>query len=92
MGVGAPPSLPMRFLCFLLIALVRPLAAQAAPNPFEKIESCRWKADRWNDGDSFHLTTGDTGREIVARVYLVDAPEAETAYRDRLDEQAAYWA
>ena len=81
----------MRSLCFLILALLLPLAAHAASKPFQKIEACRWKADRWNDGDSFHVITGDAGKEIVARLYFVDAPEAETAYRDRLDEQAAYW-
>ena len=80
----------MRPLC-LLLALLLPLSAQAASKPFQKIENCRWKADRWNDGDSFHVITGDAGKEIVARLYFVDTPEAETAYRDRLDEQAAYW-
>ncbi len=59
--------------------------------PWQRVDGCRWKADRWNDGDSFHLVTGDEAREIVARLYFVDTPEAETAYRDRLDEQAAYW-
>ena len=81
----------MRFLCFLILALLLPLAAHAASKPFQKLEVCRWKADRWNDGDSFHVITGDAGKEIVARLYFVDTPEAETAYRDRLDEQAAYW-
>ncbi len=33
----------------------------------------------------------ETDREIVARLYFVDTPEADTAYRDRLDEQAAYF-
>ncbi len=59
--------------------------------PWQKIDGCTWKADRWNDGDSFHVLTGDEGREIVARLYFVDTPEAETAYRDRLNEQAAYF-
>jgi endonuclease YncB( thermonuclease family) len=68
-----------------------PFAAQATPNPFQKIEACHWKADRWNDGDSFHLTTGDAGHEIVARLYFVDTPEAEAAYQVRLDDQAAYF-
>ncbi len=81
----------MRSLCFLILALLLPLAAHAASKPFQKIEACRWKADRWNDGDSFHVITGDAGKEIVARLYFVDTPEAETAYRDRIDEQAAYW-
>ena len=74
-------------------------APQAAPTPkkapagkpWQKIEGCTWKADRWNDGDSFHVITGDAGREIVARLYFVDTPEAETAYRDRIAEQAAYF-
>ena len=84
-------SVPMRSLCLFLFAFLSPLAAHAASKPFQKIEACRWKADRWNDGDSFHAITGDAGKEIVARLYFVDTPEAETAYRDRLDEQAAYW-
>jgi endonuclease YncB( thermonuclease family) len=81
----------MHSLCFFLLALFAPLAANAKPQEFQKIEACRWKADRWNDGDSFHVITGDAGKEIVARLYFVDTPEAETAYRDRIDEQAAYW-
>ncbi len=84
-------SVPMRSLCLFLFAFLSPLAAHAASKPFQKIEACRWKADRWNDGDSFHAITGDAGKEIVARLYFVDTPEAETAYRDRLDEQAGYW-
>jgi endonuclease YncB( thermonuclease family) len=81
----------VRWLSFLFLALFLPLSALSASKPFEKLEGCRWKADRWNDGDSFHVITGDAGEEIVARLYFVDTPEAETAYRDRLDEQAAYW-
>lgn len=74
-------------------------APQAAPTPkkapagkpWQRIDGCTWKADRWNDGDSFHVITGDEGREIVARLYFVDTPEAETAYRDRIAEQSAYF-
>jgi endonuclease YncB( thermonuclease family) len=62
-----------------------------AGKPWQRIDGCTWKADRWNDGDSFHVLTGDEGREIVARLYFVDTPEAETAYRDRIAEQAAYF-
>jgi endonuclease YncB( thermonuclease family) len=62
-----------------------------AGKPWQKIDGCIWKADRWNDGDSFHVITGDEGREIVARLYFVDTPEAETAYRDRIAEQATYF-
>ena len=62
-----------------------------AGKPWQKIDGCTWKPDRWNDGDSFHVLTGDAGREIVARLYFVDTPEAETAYRDRIAEQSAYF-
>jgi endonuclease YncB( thermonuclease family) len=69
------------------------MACCAAPSvkPFERLERCRWKADRWNDGDSFHVVTNGERGEIVARLYFVDAPEAETGYRDRIDEQAEYF-
>ena len=72
-------------------------APQAAPTPkkapagkpWQRLDGCTWKADRWNDGDSFHVLTGSEPPEIVARLYFVDTPEAETAYRDRIAEQAA---
>ena len=80
-------------LALLGIVLALSVAHGAAPpaKPWQRIDACRWKADRWNDGDSFHVITGDAAREIVARLYFIDTPEAETAYRDRLDEQAAYF-
>jgi endonuclease YncB( thermonuclease family) len=77
-------------LLLLASAVSSPLRAKEA-QPFQTIENCTWKNDRWNDGDSFHVITGDEQREIVVRLYFVDTPEAETAYRDRLDEQAAYF-
>src|ERR1043166_4357880 len=69
------------------------LASSLAPHAqnWQRVDNCKWLANRWNDGDSFHLLTGDGNREIVARLYFVDTPEAETAYRDRLDEQSAYF-
>jgi len=83
------------WIALISVLLILPVSAlaQKAPStkPFQKVENCTWKADRWNDGDSFHVITGDEQREIVARLYFVDTPEAETAYRDRLDEQAAYF-
>ena len=67
------------------------LAASVAPHAqnWQKIDNCAWLENRWNDGDSFHVIAAD--REVVARLYFVDTPEAETAYRDRLEEQAAYF-
>lgn len=82
--------MPPRLFAALLALSV---CVQGAPpaKPWQRIDGCRWKADRWNDGDSFHVVTGDANREIVARLYFVDSPEAETAFRDRLGEQAASW-
>ena len=61
-------------LCLLIVS-----AQAAAPpaKPWQRVDGCHWKADRWNDGDSFHVLTGDEAREIVARLYFVDTPEAE---------------
>jgi endonuclease YncB( thermonuclease family) len=85
----------MRFLLSTVMVLVlttAPHATVAKPAlPFQKIENCQLKPNRWNDGDSFHVITGDEQREIVLRLYFVDTPEAETAYRDRIGEQASYF-
>lgn len=69
-----------------------PNAPKKAPSakPFQRLDGCRLLPNRWNDGDSFHVMTADD-REIVVRLYFVDTPEAETAYRDRIAEQAAYF-
>lgn len=83
--------LPVVLTVFVLFSFHPLLAGASAARPFQKIEACVWQDNHWNDGDSFHALTGDAGREIVVRLYFVDAPEAETAYRDRLDEQAAYF-
>src|SRR5687767_5144694 len=50
----------------LALCLVIASAQAAAPpaKPWQQIENCQWKADRWNDGDSYHLITGNQGREI----------------------------
>ena len=90
-AVGRLLRIMLRAFLLLLLTILSPLSAMAEAQPFQKIERCKMKADRWNDGDSFHVITGDANREIVARLYFVDTPEAETAYRDRLDEQAAYF-
>jgi hypothetical protein len=51
----------MRLTTILLILLVISALGDAAPaaKPWQRVDGCRWKADRWNDGDSFHVITGD---------------------------------
>ena len=67
------------------------LARIAPPaQPFERIDSCIYKPERWNDGDSFHVILPDQ-KELIFRLYFVDAPEEERVYADRIVEQAAYF-
>ena len=46
-----------------------------------------YKPQRWNDGDSFHVLLPDQ-KEVIFRLYFVDAPEEERVYADRITEQA----
>jgi endonuclease YncB( thermonuclease family) len=57
---------------------------------FQRLEGCHYQAQKWNDGDSFHVTLQD-GTERIFRLYFVDTPEAGKGYPERTDEQAAYF-
>ena len=76
---------------YFIAAILISLAVAPPAENWQRVDGCKWLSNRWNDGDSFHLLTGDVHREIVTRLYFVDTPEAETAYYDRLDEQSAYF-
>jgi endonuclease YncB( thermonuclease family) len=77
-----------------LLAFVLPVLAFArtAPpaQPFQRLDGCVYKPQRWNDGDSFHVISADE-KEIIFRLYFVDTPEEERVYADRIAEQAAYF-
>jgi endonuclease YncB( thermonuclease family) len=66
--------------------------AQHAPpaQPFQRLDGCVYKSERWNDGDSFHVLLRDQ-KEVIFRLYFVDTPEEERVYADRIAEQAAYF-
>src|SRR5437868_2038847 len=67
------------------------LARTAPPaQPFQRIDGCMYKPQRWNDGDSFQVILPDQ-KELIFRLYFVDAPEEERVYADRIGEQAAYF-
>ena len=74
--------------------MLEPLVAiaQTAPpaQPFQRLDGCLYKSDRWNDGDSFHVLLQDQ-KEVIFRLYFVDTPEEERVYADRIAEQAAYF-
>ena len=76
----------------MLVCLSAAAIAQKAPpaKPFERLDRCVYKSQRWNDGDSFHVLLRDQ-KEVVFRLYFVDTPEEERVYADRIAEQAAYF-
>jgi len=76
---------------FFVVIPVLAFAQQAPPaRPFQPFDGCIYKPQRWNDGDSFHVVLPDR-KEVIFRLYFVDAPEEERVYADRIAEQAAYF-
>jgi len=77
-----------------LVAWLLPLVAstRTAPpaQPFQWLDGCVYKPQRWNDGDSFHAILPDQ-KEAVFRLYFVDTPEEERVYADPIAEQAEYF-
>jgi len=56
---------------------------------WETWDDCQLEADKYFDGDSFHIRYGPTS--AIIRLYFVDAPESDDSYHDRIAEQAAYF-
>ena len=74
----------------LVAAVVFLIAAAPASMPFQRLDHCVYKPQRWDDGDSFHVILPDQ-KELIFRVYFVDTPEEERVYVDRIEEQAKYF-
>lgn len=53
------------------------------------LEHCRLVPNEYNDGDSFHVRSGN--QEYIFRLYFVDAPEDEADLKFRLLEQSDYF-
>jgi endonuclease YncB( thermonuclease family) len=73
-----------------MVLLVPLLAfAQHAPHaqPFQRLDRCVYKPQRWDDGDSFHVILPDQ-KELIFRLYFVDTPEEERVYADRIGASA----
>jgi endonuclease YncB( thermonuclease family) len=69
-------SLRPRWRFLALIGLLPLLAlAQTAPpaQPFQRLDGCAYKPQRWDDGDSFHVILPDQ-KELIFRLYFVDTP------------------
>ncbi|MDQ3621538.1 MAG: hypothetical protein M3463_03490 [Verrucomicrobiota bacterium] len=62
----------------IAILLALTVGAYSAPapaaKPWQRVHGCKWKADKWNDGDSFHRVRGDQAGEIVGRLQFADTP------------------
>jgi endonuclease YncB( thermonuclease family) len=80
-----------RFLPLIGLLPLLALTQTATPaQPFQRLDGCAYKPQRWNDGDSFHVILPDR-KEVIFRLYFVDTPEEERVYADRIAEQAAYF-
>ena len=64
-------------------------AGVQARAPFEVWKDCQLEANASNDGDSFHVKAGGTG--YILRLYLVDAPETDAGFPERVAEQGKYF-
>lgn len=78
-----------RQLAGLLVWLAVYAAGAAAEPEWIEIPDCRLITHAANDGDSFHVRGG--GREYLARLYFVDAPEHSRQIPARVREQAEWF-
>jgi len=72
-----------------LLALLLSLALLPAAD-WETLPGCKFIANEFNDGDSFHVAHGV--KEFIFRLYFVDAPETDNSFPQRVAEQAAHFS
>jgi DNA uptake protein ComE-like DNA-binding protein len=60
-----------------------------ARDPWVTLTDCRYLPNDSNDGDSFHVRCGR--KTYLFRLYFVDAPETNSEFADRVNEQAQYF-
>ena len=78
-----------RNLQLLLAAFVLLSAFQVEAKVWETLENCNFVENKYNDGDSFHVT--HKGREYIFRLYFADTPESDDSFPERVAEQAAHF-
>ncbi len=76
----------MKTAALLLLAAAQLLRAAG---DWETWEGCRFEADKYFDGDSFHVQHGS--ESAIVRLYFADAPETDAGLGTRVVEQAAYF-
>ncbi len=70
-----------------LTLLACPIAS--ARGPWLEWKNCQLEENDSNDGDSFHVKAA--GKEYILRLYLVDAPESDAGFPERVAEQGKYF-
>jgi hypothetical protein len=59
-----------RLVALIGLAPLLALARTAPPaQPFQRLDSCAYKPQRWDDGDSFHVILPDQ-KELIFRLYF----------------------
>lgn len=79
----------VRQIGLVAVLLGLTIADLGARGPWVTLQNCHFLVKRANDGDSFHISSN--GEEHIFRLYFVDAPETDSEFRDRVDEQAQYF-
>lgn len=80
----------MIFLRCALALAVFSTTAFAETKTWERRDGCRLLAEKYFDGDSFHVAW--RGQEAIVRLYFADAPETDAGLAERVREQAQYFA
>jgi hypothetical protein len=57
------------FVTAMLVPLVALTQTAPPAQPFQRLDGCVYKSQRWNDGDSFHVLLRDQ-KEVIFRLYF----------------------
>ena len=79
----------MRFRVMLALCAFYAISDLLAREPWVTLRDCHYVANDANDGDSFHVRSGN--KKYLFRLYFVDAPETELEFGDRVNEQMKYF-
>ena len=83
---GMQKTFPSRWL-FIFVFLFA--ASVVASEPWVTLKDCHYLPNSANDGDSFHVRTGN--KDYIFRLYFVDAPETDLSIRGRIKTQVKYF-
>ena len=78
-----------RLRVMLALCAVGAIANLQAGEPWLTLKDCHYVPNDSNDGDSFHVRSGN--KKYLFRLYFVDAPETDLEFGERVEEQAKYF-